>query len=103
MIDCLRRAGAIVGICVNSRLGWDLGLARSWADCVSTATGLGAMVAAEGERDNMTFLSVSDNVPYCATSAARLVCIGIVIVDNPLQKGTNNLCVRTERISSGES
>jgi hypothetical protein len=61
------------------------------------------MAAAEGERDNMKFLYVSDNVPNCAGNAARFVCIGIVIVDNLLQKGTNNLCVRTERISGGES
>jgi hypothetical protein len=51
------------------------------------------MVVAEVERDNTTFLSVSDNVPNCAASAARSVCIGIVIVNNPLHRGTNNLCV----------
>jgi hypothetical protein len=61
------------------------------------------MVAAEGQCDNTTILSVSDNVPMFAASAARSVCIGIVIVNNPIQKGTNNLCVRTERISGGES
>jgi hypothetical protein len=104
MADCRRRAGAIVGICDNSRLGWDLGLAGSWTDCVGTTSGVGAIVAAEGERDNATFLSVFDNVPNCAASAARFVCIWIVIVDNPLpQKGTNNVCVRTERISGGVS
>jgi hypothetical protein len=103
MADCWRHAGAIVGICDNSRLGWDLGLAGSWADCVGTASGVGAMVAAECERDNTTFMSVSDNVPNCAASAARFVCIEIVIVDNPLQKGMNDLCVSTERISGGES
>jgi hypothetical protein len=31
------------------------------------------------------------------------MCTGIVIVDNPLQKGMNNLCVRRERISGGKS
>jgi hypothetical protein len=103
MADFRRRAGAIVGICDNSRLGWDLGLAGSWDDCISTAAVVGAMVAVEGERENTTFLSVSDNVPNCAASAARFMCIGIVIVDNPQQKATNNLCVRKERISGGES
>jgi hypothetical protein len=61
------------------------------------------MVAAEGERENTTFLSLSDNVHKCAAHTSRFVCIVIVIVDNPLQKGTNNLCLRTERISGGES
>jgi hypothetical protein len=62
-------------------------------------------VVAESERDNTTCLSLSNNVPNCAASAARFVCIGIgiVIVNNPLQKGMNNLCVRTERISGGGS
>jgi hypothetical protein len=103
MADYRRCAGAIVGICDNSRLCWDLGLAGSWDDCVSTAAGVTAMVVKEGERDNTTFLSVSDKVPNCAASAARFMCTGIVIVDNPLQKGMNNLCVRRERISGGKS
>jgi hypothetical protein len=87
MADWRHRAGAIVSICNNSLLGWDLGLEGSWADCINTAAGVGAMVVAVGERANTTFLSVSDNVPNCAARAARFVCIGIVIVDNPLQKG----------------
>jgi hypothetical protein len=59
-------------------------------------------VVGEGGRDNNTCLSTSDNVPSCDASSASFTCIGIVIVDNPIQKRTNNLCVRTERISGGE-
>jgi hypothetical protein len=61
------------------------------------------MVVTEGKHDNTIFLSVSDNFPNCAASAVSFACIGIITVDNPLQKRMNNLCVRTERISGGES
>jgi hypothetical protein len=50
---------------------------------VEPQTGVGAMVAAEGDRDDTTFLSDSDNVSSCAACSARF----IIIVDNPLPKG----------------